>query len=205
MQREAEQSRIILDILESVDRDGSSSQRSRASEVGIALGLVNAYLKFCIQKGYLKAKKIPARSYQYMLTPKGFMEKSRLALSRLSDSLDFVRAVRGEYAALFESEPVQGWKTIVIAGNSTLAEIGAICAMERSVRIIAIVDPDTQEPAVMGFPVYPDFASVPEAFDGAVIADLRNPGATQAQAEAALGAARTATPPFLRVSQRAGA
>lgn len=200
MQREAEQSRILLDILESVDRDGSRSQRSRASEVGIALGLINVYLKFCIRKGYLKARKIPARGYQYMLTPRGFAEKSRLALSRLSSSLDFVRAVRGEYSALFNAEPAHGWKSIVIAGNSTLAEISAICAMERAVRIAAIVDPDSQETSVMGFPVYRDFASVPEAFDGAVVADLRNPGATQALAEAALGAARTITPPFLRVS-----
>src|SRR5882724_10013995 len=101
MQRDTGQSRIILDILESVDRDGDRSQRSRASEVGIALGLVNAYLKFCIRKGYLKARKIPARGYQYMLTPKGFAEKSRLALSRLSNSLVFVHASRGEYSGLF--------------------------------------------------------------------------------------------------------
>jgi hypothetical protein len=113
--------------------------------------------------------------------------------------------VRGEYAALFESEPVKGWKSMVIAGNSTLAEIAAICAMERAVRIIAIVDPDSQEASVMGFPVCRDFAAVPDAFDGAVIADLRNPAATRARAEAALGASRTAIPPFLRVSQGAGA
>src|SRR4051812_47443439 len=101
MQREADQSRLILDILESVDRDGVRTQRSRASEIGIALGLTNAYLKFCIRKGYLKARKISARGYQYMLTPKGFAEKSRLALSRLSDSLHFVRATRSDFAAIF--------------------------------------------------------------------------------------------------------
>src|SRR6185437_12040434 len=101
MQRDGEQARIILDILESVDRDGERSQRSRALEIGIALGLTNAYLKFCIRKGYLKARKISARSYKYMLTPKGFAEKSRLALSRLSDSLHFVRATRLEFSAVF--------------------------------------------------------------------------------------------------------
>src|SRR3954471_10503891 len=113
MQREAEQSRIILDILESVDRDGSSSQRHRASEVGIALGLVNAYLKFCIHKGYLRALKISPRTYQYMLTPTGFAEKSRLALSRLSTALEFVHASRGDYAALFAQAQERGWRTVV--------------------------------------------------------------------------------------------
>src|ERR1700743_768826 len=104
-----DQSRIVLDILESVDRDGERSQRSRASEIGIALGLTNAYLKFCIRKGYLKVRKISARGYRYLPPPKGFGEKSRLAVDRLSSSLDFVRAVRGEYAELYASEPVRGW------------------------------------------------------------------------------------------------
>src|SRR5882762_3959073 len=159
-ERAVEQPQIILDILESVDRDGERSQRSRASEIGIALGLTNAYLKFCIRKGYLKARKISSRSYRYMLTPKGFAEKSRLAVNRLSASLDFVRAVRGEYAALYASEPVCHWTNIVIVGTSTLAEICAICAMERGIRIEAIIDQDSIDQHRLGFPLHHDFAAV---------------------------------------------
>ena len=200
MQRDAGQSRIILDILESVDRDGDRSQRRRASEVGIALGLVNAYLKFCIRKGYLKARKIPARGYRYMLTPKGFMEKSRLALSRLSDSLDFVHATRREYATLFAKGSAQSWQSVVIAGSSTLAEVCAICAMERAVRIVAVVHPDAEGGHMLGAPVYGDFASIPEPFDGAVVADLREPARIVALAEAAIGSEKVAIPPFLRAA-----
>ena len=50
MQRDAEHSRIVLNILESIDQDGGQSQRKQASEIGIALGLINAYLKFCPQE-----------------------------------------------------------------------------------------------------------------------------------------------------------
>ena len=200
MQREAEQSRIILHILESVDRDGARSQRSRASEVGIALGLINAYLKFCIRRGYLKARKISARSYQYMLTPRGFAEKSRLALSRLSASLDFVQGVRNEYSALLQSDAVRGWKSVVIAGNSTLAEICAICAMEQAVHIVGIVVPSANQQQMLGLPVYGDLASIPDAFDGAIIADLEEPIATYERAVVALGRERVAIPPFLGVT-----
>lgn len=200
MQREAGQSRIILDILESVDRNGDQSQRSRASEVGVALGLVNAYLKFCIHKGYLKARKIPARGYRYMLTPKGFMEKSRLALSRLSDSLDFVHATRGEYAALFAKGAGQPWQSVVIAGSSTLAEVCAICALEKGVRIAAVVHPEAQGTHMLGAPIYSDFAAISEPFDGAIVADLQDPARLLALAEAALGPDRVAIPPFLRAA-----
>ena len=62
MQRQKiEPSHIMLGLLESVDRDGGQSQRARASEFGVALGLVNAYLKRCVRKGLVKVKEAPAR------------------------------------------------------------------------------------------------------------------------------------------------
>jgi predicted transcriptional regulator len=198
MQRDSDQSRIILNILESVHRDGECSQRSRASEVGIALGLVNAYLKFCLQKGYLKAKKIPARSYQYMLTPKGFMEKSRLAMSRLSDSLDFVRATRAEYAQLFEEAQARGWKNVVIVSASPLAEICALCALERNIRVVSIVDRKAGEDRMLGVPIHRSFAEIGEPFDGAILADIHTPAETIRWALPQIGSERLLMPAFLR-------
>lgn len=198
MQRDSDQSRIVLDILESVHRDGECSQRSRASEVGIALGLVNAYLKFCIQKGYLKAKKIPARSYQYMLTPKGFMEKSRLAMSRLSDSLDFVRGARAEYALVFEEAQARGWKNVVIVSASSLAEICTLCALERDIRVVSIVDRKAGEERMLGVPVHRSFAEIGEGFDGAILADIQNPADSIRWALSEIGPERLLLPAFLR-------
>jgi hypothetical protein len=200
MQRDTEQTRIILDLLESVHRDGERSQRNRASEIGVALGLINAYLKIFIRKGYLKARKISARSYRYMLTPKGFREKSRLALLRLSDSLNFVRAIRAEFASLFTEAERRQWTSAVIAGASTLAEICALCALERGIKIVAIVDPGAKTDEMFSMPLYRDFASITEIFSGAVIADLQDPGTALELARAALGPDRVMIPPFLLAS-----
>jgi hypothetical protein len=191
-----------LELLNSVERDSGQSQRGRASEFGVAVGLVNAYLKFCIRKGYLKARRIPARGYQYMLTPKGFAEKSRLALSRLSDSLVFVHASRGEYATLFAQAKERGWTSIVIVSTSPLAEICTICALEREIRIVALVDSEAEEGRRLGAPVFRSFEQVTEAFDGAVIADLHNPGQARDWAIAALGESRVMIPGFLNTPSR---
>src|SRR5215468_444390 len=90
--------RIVLGLLNSVD-DGAQSQRRIAEELGIALGLVNAYLKRCVKKGLVKVSEAPARRYAYYLTPKGFSEKSRLTVEYLSASFSFFRQARAECAA----------------------------------------------------------------------------------------------------------
>jgi hypothetical protein len=80
---DAEKTRIMLGLLESVERGGAQSQRRLASELGVALGLVNAYLKRCITKGLVKV------GAERVLVP----------------ALLGVREQRGEDAANGRSEP----------------------------------------------------------------------------------------------------
>src|ERR1700741_2143631 len=96
-----EDDRIVLNLLNSVD-DGAQSQRRIAEELGIALGLVNAYLKRCIKKGFVKVSQAPARRYAYYLTPKGFAEKSRLTVEYLSYSFSFFRLARADCTRVFQ-------------------------------------------------------------------------------------------------------
>ncbi len=55
--------RIVLGLLESVERGGEQPPRDLAAKLGGALGLVNAYLKRCISKGLVKVRTTPARRY----------------------------------------------------------------------------------------------------------------------------------------------
>jgi predicted transcriptional regulator len=195
----AERSRIMLDLLQSVERDGNGSQRHRASEFGIALGLVNAYLNYCIKKGYVKVRKIPARRYVYFLTPKGFAEKSRLTMEKVSNSFTSFRQARADYSAAFQQLRVQGRSRIVLVGISELAEICMICAAEQSISLVAMVAPGAGGEQFLGLSAVPDFTSVPGGFDGAVITDLSSPQATYDRAVAELGAARVVAPSILGV------
>src|SRR5262249_27106156 len=94
--------RIVLGLLSSVEEDGARSQRRIAAELGIALGLVNAYLKRCVKKGFVKVHEVPARRYAYYLTPQGFAEKSRLTVQYLSDSFTFFRIAKSDCVRVFE-------------------------------------------------------------------------------------------------------
>src|ERR1700761_3074857 len=136
----AEDSRILLDLLNSVERDGGQSQRRLAAELGIALGLVNAYLKRCVKKGLIKVSEAPARRYAYYLTPHGFAEKSRLTVEYLSSSFSFFRRAREDCSDVLKAAHARGWTRIVLIGVSDLAEIATICALERGIAILAVVD-----------------------------------------------------------------
>ena len=102
VETEHENERIVLGLLSSVETDGARSQRRIAAELGIALGLVNAYLKRCVKKGLVKVHDAPARRYAYYLTPQGFAEKSRLTVQYLSDSFSFFRKAKDDCTRVFE-------------------------------------------------------------------------------------------------------
>src|ERR1700743_847632 len=113
LEADHENERIVLDLLTSGEHDGDRSQRHIAAELGIALGLVNAYLKRCVKKGLVKVYDAPARRYAYYLTPQGFAEKSRLTVQYLSDSFSFFRMAKGDCAQVFEQAKSSGYSRLV--------------------------------------------------------------------------------------------
>ena len=196
-QRDLIRSRIMLELLESVERDGSGSQRARASEFGVALGLVNAYLNYCIKKGLIRVKKIPAKRYTYLLTPKGFAEKSRLAVTLISKSFHSFRLARMQYTEAFQQFHKRGVRRVVLVGLSELAEVAVLSAADTDVVVAAIIDPAATVERYLGLPVKSSWKDVPGGFDGAIITDLVDPAASRAAGLAILGEDRIVVPAIL--------
>jgi DNA-binding MarR family transcriptional regulator len=170
---ESENARIVLGLLESVERDGAQSQRKLASDLGIALGLVNAYLKRCVKKGLLKIGQAPARRYAYYLTPHGFAEKSRLTVEYLSSSFSFFRRAREDCSSVLKAARTRGWNRIALIGVSDLAEIATICALEQGITIVAVVDAKARSDRFVGAPVVASIEAVSGDFDALVVTDLQ--------------------------------
>lgn len=192
----------MLGLLESVERDGGQTQRRLASELGIALGLVNAYLKRCVKKGLVKVSAAPARRYGYYLTPQGFAEKSRLTVDYLSYSFSLFRRARADYANVLSAARARGFSRLVLAGVSDLAEIATICAIDQGAQIVAVVDPKSSHPYFVGFPVLATFDLIPSEFDAVIMTDLRSANETYAGAVQKFGSDRVLAPSFLGLSAR---
>ena len=126
---------IVLGMLDVVDRNPDVTQRSVASELGIALGLANSYLKRCVRKGLIKVSEAPTRRYAYYLTPQGFAEKSRLTAAYLRHSFSLFHQARVQFGELFAAAAARGQRRVVLLGAGDLADIASLVAAEHPVEI----------------------------------------------------------------------
>jgi DNA-binding MarR family transcriptional regulator len=194
-------SEIVLGLLKSVEEDGGRSQRRLAAELGIALGLVNAYLKRCVSKGLVKVQNVPARRYAYYLTPQGFAEKSRLTVDYLASSFSFFREAKADCLFMFEAGRSLGFKSVVLVGRSDLAEIAVICGIECQIEIVALVDPKSAPGHFLGVPVAASFDEVKKSFDAVAITDLEDAYGSWNRARVRFSEPRVLVPRLLGVTK----
>ncbi|HSV21747.1 MAG TPA: winged helix-turn-helix transcriptional regulator [Xanthobacteraceae bacterium] len=196
---DVEQTRIVLGLLEYVERGGEQSQRRLASELGVALGLANAYLKRCIKKGLVKVSQAPARRYAYYLTPHGFAEKTRLTLEFMSYSFALFRRAKTDCTAALQAARERGYSRIALLGASDLAEIAAICALDGGFIVSAVVDPELESPRFAGALVVSDIDLIAPPPDALLITDMRSARTSAQAAVTKFGFERVLVPALLGV------
>ncbi len=194
----AQDAEITLGLLNAVHENGALTQRTAAREMGVALGLVNAYVKRCVTKGLIKVRAVPANRYSYYLTPKGFAEKSRLTAEFLGQSFSLFRQARAQYGKIFNQCVAKDWRRIALFGLSDLAEIAVLCARDSEVVLVGAIDDADQGAMFLGLPV----AANPDAFpeiDALVITALRDPDGAFERARTWLSADRVLAPRLLGI------
>ncbi len=180
-QPDSEKTTIMLGLLSAVERDSELTQRSLSSELGIALGLANAYLKRCANKGLIKVRQAPLNRYAYYLTPRGFAEKSRLTAEYLSVSFNFFRDAKHQCAALLAGCARDGRRRIALVGGGELAEIMVLSATDTPVEIVCVIDAEGGATSCAGRPVVGNLAAALDltqdsgGLDALVITDLKTP------------------------------
>lgn len=189
---------ILLGLLNAIATNGERSQRGLSSDLGVALGLANTYLARCIKKGFVKASQVPPNRYAYYLTPKGFMEKSRLTREFLVQSFSLFRQARSEFAELLTICEERAWKRIVVWGCGDIAEVVVLCLLDRQLSLAGFVDPAQRVPTLAGRPVFADLKSA-GGIDAVLLADLDDSQGAYDHLAQRLPAERILVPRFLSV------
>ena len=139
-ERELEDSYASLLLLDELSRNGEVTQRDLSKRLGMALGLVNSYIKNLALKGYITISDIPPKRYAYLITPKGFIEKSRLAFQHLHNFNNLYRIARQDFQMLFHSLNRYNVKKLVFCGADEVAEIAYITLQEFELELAGVVD-----------------------------------------------------------------
>jgi len=190
------ENRITLDLLNAVHENAQASQRSLASDLGIALGLTNAYLKRCVRKGLVKVAEAPANRYAYYLTPKGFSEKSRLTAGYLKRSFDFYRHARSECDEALANCAAHNWNRVVLVGTGDLAEIALLCALQHGVTIVGVLDAQSTGTTFIHVPLAQKIDKL-GSVDAALITDVSKPQRAYLSLGETLPTDRIIVPPLL--------
>ena len=175
--KSVDEAKITLGLLNAIEANSAVTQRTVAQELGIALGMTNAYLKRCVRKGLVKVQQVPSNRYAYYLTPQGFAEKSRLTANYLSYSFNFFRSARSQCNEVISECNNRGWRRVTLAGIGDLGEIALLCASDSRVTPVRFFDRNTDQPRFAGLPVFPHLKNMPE-FNAVIITDVINPQET---------------------------
>ena len=141
--QQAEEYRSLL-VLDEISKNGDVTQRDLSKNLGIALGLVNSYIKNLALKGYITISTIPSKRYKYYLTPTGFTEKTRLTYEHLKNFTNLYRVARRDFGRLFRDMESSGIKKIAFCGVDEIAEIAFLSLKETTLELAAIADDEKE-------------------------------------------------------------
>jgi DNA-binding MarR family transcriptional regulator len=202
LRREDADQRIVAGLLATVESEGRVSQRQLSAQLGVALGLVNMYVKRCVKKGLIKVRNVPSRRYMYYLTPQGFTEKARLTAEFLAFSFTSFREARLQCSALMDEVVARGWQSIVLMGASDIAEIAILCALERGIAVAAVVDAGVTKPKIVGVMVVTGLDALSSPCDGFIITGIQNAQSLYDEVVQAHGGERVLVPSMLSVTTK---
>lgn len=183
--RKQTEQKVMLHLLSEVEGNPSITQRNLAAELGIALGLMNTYLKRCIMKGWIRSAQISPRRITYFLTPEGFTEKSSMVRDYLARSLTFFRDARSQCEDIFIKCLNQGFKNIALIGDGDLADIAKLVAYKTELNVSLIKLHNTLS-----------------GYDAILITDILNPQGTYDMLCTKVDSQKILTLSLLHISQK---
>lgn len=162
-----------LQLLSEISGEEPLSQRELSRRLGIAVGLVNSYLKNLVSKGFVRVKNFPSNRYAYLLTPQGLAEKSRLAYQHLSYFTSLYTVARQDYLELFRKLEDSGVREVTFCGVDEVAEVAYLSLKETGLELVGVMDKIHIGESFFGVPVVSIADGVRDLYAPVVITSLK--------------------------------
>ena len=142
-------------LLDEISRNNKVTQRDLSRRLGVALGLINSYIKNLTSKGYVTIAAIPRNRYKYYLTPNGFIEKTRLTYHHLQNFTNLYRSARQDFQKLFQNLQKENIKRVVFCGADEVTEIAYITLQEFEIELAGVVDTGAKDQSFLDQSIRP--------------------------------------------------
>jgi DNA-binding Lrp family transcriptional regulator len=131
-----------LRLLEELEKNPIVSQRELSHKFGIALGVTNACLKRMARKGLIRIRDLNPRKIGYYLTPKGFVEKTRLTIHLISFRVQHYSELKKVIANRLLEMQRDGRQRVVFYGVSDEMEVAFVTLQGVNLKLVGIVEDD---------------------------------------------------------------
>lgn len=137
-----------LVLLDQIERDPDVTQASLATQLGVAVGTVNWYIKRLIEKGYVKVKRAQRRKLRYIITPEGLAVRARLTVNYIENSMRLYRKTRLRVRELLVEVREAGYEKVQINGDGDIADICRLTCLEQGIKATEYIEaqPPNQVP-----------------------------------------------------------
>jgi len=129
-----------FELVNIIGGDLGANQRDLSRQMSLSLGMTNMLIRRLVSKGFIRISQLNKRKVKYILTPKGFAEKSRLTYALLNNYTRIFREARRDFSILFKELIEDGTIKVVFAGIDEVAEIAYLSHQEVDIDLVGVVD-----------------------------------------------------------------
>jgi DNA-binding MarR family transcriptional regulator len=122
-------------LLNEIAQDPLVTQAGLSSQLGIAVGSVNWYVKRLIQRGWIKVSHLDRTRLKYDLTSKGMQVFTQRAILYARDSLKVYRDLRNKAADIVRELTEKGIQEVSLASDDDMMDILRLTCIESGIEI----------------------------------------------------------------------
>jgi len=100
-----------------------ANQRELSKLLALSLGMTNMLIKRLIEKGHIRINQLNKRKVEYMLTPKGFAEKTRKSVRYTLKTINSIGLIRKRIEEVIRKLHDKGKTKYYILGESDLVAL----------------------------------------------------------------------------------
>ena len=117
------------------ESDPDITQKSLATQIGVAVGTVNWHIQRLVEKGYVKAKRAQRKKLRYIITPEGIAFRAKLTVNYIENSMKLYRKTRQRVIDLLAYVRDGGFDSVQIKGDGDIAEICRLTCLEQGIKV----------------------------------------------------------------------